>query len=139
MATSMPPAKPDTKAQPDPFQQPALANALMVGKTFTKLAPPGSSGGLAVGRPAYPAQRGEGFQQGSSAHPGTKPTATDRIRQKQAARASGNKVGQTYGMPGQVVDNYPQALGGGSGPLMNPTPSGKAPGRPVAPTRDPGY
>ena len=131
----MPPAKPDTKAQPDPFQQPALANALMLGKTFTKLAPPGSSGGLAVGRPAYPAQRGEGFQQG----PGRKPTATERIREKQAARASGNKVGQTYGMPGQVVDNYSQALGGGSGPLMNPTPSGKAPGPPVMPKRGPGY
>lgn len=47
----------------DPFQQPALANAMMIGKTFAQMAPPGGSRPAeAGGGPAFPAQRGEGFQ-----------------------------------------------------------------------------
>lgn len=104
MATSMPAAKPDTKAQPDPFQQPALANALMVGKTFTQLAPPGAGGG--VGRPAYPAQRGEGFQQ----PPGRKPTSTERIRSQQAARKAGpqSMPSATGYAPGKMANPFEQ-------------------------------
>lgn len=73
MQNSKPGAPKPAGAQPqDPFQQPALANAMMIGKTFTQMAPPGTSRPAGPG-PKFPAQRGEGFQRPAAKGPAGAP------------------------------------------------------------------